>query len=133
MISNDLQTPSYNKQDDKDSVTPSKTATFSNQPPSKPIDNGNQETEYTANKSATVTPTNTEPTEKSSARKAPFEEKFDDFPFEVETAGIILSEPPPGLILTTITNSGNLEVITEGPEGIIETELIYRIDGVIEV
>lgn len=61
-------------------------------------------------------------------------EQFDNFPFEVETTGIVLSEPPLGLILTTtITNSGNLEVITEGPEGLIETELNYREDGVIEV
>lgn len=63
-----------------------------------------------------------------------FEEKSDNFPFKVETSGIVLTEPPPGLILTTIiTNSGNLEVITEGPAGIIETELNYRENGVIEV
>ncbi|CAH1959903.1 unnamed protein product [Acanthoscelides obtectus] len=57
-----------------------------------------------------------------------------DFPFEVETRAEMLTEPPPGLhVTTTITSSGNLEVITEGPSGVIETILNYTDDGVIEV
>ncbi|VEN34463.1 unnamed protein product [Callosobruchus maculatus] len=64
-----------------------------------------------------------------------FTEKYvGDFPFEVATRAEGLTEPPPGLhVTTTITSSGNLEVITEGPSGVIETILNYTDDGVIEV
>nr|XP_023015414.1 uncharacterized protein LOC111504927 isoform X1 [Leptinotarsa decemlineata] len=64
-----------------------------------------------------------------------FEETFvGDFPFEVETGAICLDEPPSGLhVTTTVTTSGNLEVITEGPAGLIETALTYQEDGTIEV
>lgn len=56
------------------------------------------------------------------------------FPFKAETKLETLDEPPAGLQVTTIvTSSGNLEVITEGGEGLIETQLIYRDDGTIEV
>lgn len=52
----------------------------------------------------------------------PVEEKRfgGDFPYEVETKGYALSEPPTDLHVTTaVTGSGTLEVITEGPEGVI--------------
>lgn len=52
----------------------------------------------------------------------PVEEKRfgGDFPYEVETKGYALPEPPTDLHVTTaVTGSGTLEVITEGPEGVI--------------
>lgn len=71
----------------------------------------------------------------SSTSELPYtEERIGNFPFEVETKVEILDVPPPDLhVTTTITASGTLEVITEGPEGLIETTLNYMPDGTIEV
>lgn len=57
----------------------------------------------------------------------PVEEKRfgGDFPYEVETKGYALPEPPTDLHVTTaVTGSGTLEVITEGPEGVIGNHLL---------
>ncbi|KAG5889417.1 hypothetical protein JTB14_032751 [Gonioctena quinquepunctata] len=63
-----------------------------------------------------------------------FEENVGEFPFEVESTAVALDESPSGLhVTTTITTSGNLEIITEGPAGIIETSLIFTEAGTIEV
>lgn len=62
------------------------------------------------------------------------EERTGDFPFDVDTTVEILDVPPPDLnVTTTITASGTLEVITESPEGLIETTLNYKPDGTMEV
>lgn len=57
-----------------------------------------------------------------------------NFPFDIDTQVDVINKPPDGVhITTTITNSGTLEVITEGPEGVIETTLIYTNSGNVEV
>lgn len=56
------------------------------------------------------------------------------FPFEIDTQVDIINKPPEGIQVTTsITNSGTLEVITEGPEGTIETTLVYTSSGNVQV
>lgn len=58
----------------------------------------------------------------------------ENFPFDIDTQVDVLNKPPDGVhVTTTITNSGTLEVITEGPEGVIETTLIYTNSGNVEV
>ncbi|XP_044252774.1 uncharacterized protein LOC123003818 isoform X2 [Tribolium madens] len=58
----------------------------------------------------------------------------ENFPFDIDTQVDVLNRPPDGVhVTTTITNSGTLEVITEGPEGVIETTLIYTNSGNVEV
>ncbi|KAL1516635.1 hypothetical protein ABEB36_000520 [Hypothenemus hampei] len=66
----------------------------------------------------------------------PFEEKRfgPEFPYDVENKAFIISESPAELhVTTTTTQSGILEVITEGPEGTIGTTLTYTPEGNIEV
>ncbi|XP_030751499.1 uncharacterized protein LOC115879012 isoform X3 [Sitophilus oryzae] len=56
------------------------------------------------------------------------------FPYEVETKVYAQEKPVSTLHLTTaVTTSGNLEVITEGPEGAVETTLTYTPSGNIVV
>lgn len=58
----------------------------------------------------------------------------ENFPFDIDTQVDVLNKPPEGVhVTTTITDSGTLEVITEGPEGVIETTLIYTNSGNVEV
>ncbi|CAH1105943.1 unnamed protein product [Psylliodes chrysocephalus] len=57
-----------------------------------------------------------------------------DFPFLVDTKVEVCDNPPENLNITTsVTASGNLLVISEGPSGTIETILHYKDDGTIEV
>ncbi|RZC40488.1 uncharacterized protein BDFB_004867, partial [Asbolus verrucosus] len=58
----------------------------------------------------------------------------ENFPFDVDTRVDVIDKRPDGVhVTTTITNSGTLEVITEGPEGVIETTLVYTNSGNVEV
>ncbi|XP_050300880.1 uncharacterized protein LOC126739300 isoform X2 [Anthonomus grandis grandis] len=70
-------------------------------------------------------------------REIPFEEKRwgPEFPYDVQNKAYeILGDIPKDLhITTTITSSGTLEVITEGPAGLIATTMTYTKDGNIEV
>lgn len=58
----------------------------------------------------------------------------ENFPFDVDTQVDLINKRPDGVhVTTTITKSGLLEVITEGPDGVIETTLVYTNSGNVEV
>ncbi|XP_076273051.1 uncharacterized protein LOC143204352 isoform X2 [Rhynchophorus ferrugineus] len=71
----------------------------------------------------------------TTAREVPFtEDRVGEFPYDVDTKAYAVDQPPSGLHLTTaITTSGNLEVVTEGPGGTIQTIMTYNDEGNIVV
>ncbi|XP_048525691.1 uncharacterized protein LOC109538912, partial [Dendroctonus ponderosae] len=69
-------------------------------------------------------------------REIPFDEKRygGEVPVDVENRAFGLDEGPADLhMTTTVTSSGTLEVVTEGPGGTIGTTLTYTEEGNIEV
>ncbi|CAH1132886.1 unnamed protein product [Ceutorhynchus assimilis] len=74
--------------------------------------------------------------EAQSPIEIPFEESRDggDFPVDVTNVAYSVGKPADDVHMTSIiTDSGTLQVVTEGPMGIIETTLTYTDDGQIDV